>query len=420
MPLERSFPPQWRYRVLLISLHRRKVCRERAWRRRRGKRWRPISRWPWTTSRFRWSSTMRGMPVFDKRTQSWPRNWRSSTNSTNYERRYKGSLVPRTYFICHNNVSSLHFYKTANRHFYFSGLVKTPTAHRQSSKAQRPAATAGGRQAAPGSGTSEGVGGTPWQRERICNQTPTDRASSKYKHHAWSCGSTYFWVLFVLVHLLLSCWKKQWSLRGCVSWWSSRKFTSNSRFPSSLCSFRARFGLTVLWLCCCNKHLGTIKPSCFVAITVHREVWRVSDDSIQEQWGLHHIQTGDGEGGASVRAYDAGREGEREGVPTYARCDDFHFFLFQMTKKIKKLEKETAMYRSRWESSNKALLEMAEEVIFHLWLFAKVLVSHGLSQTTSDDTRTDTRVSRCHKSLTLNLLYLLKATVNRKFWRFCS
>lgn len=35
-----------------------------------------------------------------------------------------------------------------------------------------------------------------------------------------------------------------------------------------------------------------------------------------------------------------------------------------MTKKIKKLEKETAMYRSRWESSNKALLEMAEEVMF--------------------------------------------------------
>ncbi|XP_023250179.1 alpha-taxilin-like, partial [Seriola lalandi dorsalis] len=34
----------------------------------------------------------------------------------------------------------------------------------------------------------------------------------------------------------------------------------------------------------------------------------------------------------------------------------------KMTKKIKKLEKETAMYRSRWESSNKALLEMAEEV----------------------------------------------------------
>ena len=36
--------------------------------------------------------------------------------------------------------------------------------------------------------------------------------------------------------------------------------------------------------------------------------------------------------------------------------------LGQMTKKIKKLEKETTMYRSRWESSNKALLEMAEEV----------------------------------------------------------
>ncbi|XP_022430791.1 alpha-taxilin isoform X3 [Delphinapterus leucas] len=34
----------------------------------------------------------------------------------------------------------------------------------------------------------------------------------------------------------------------------------------------------------------------------------------------------------------------------------------KMTKKIKKLEKETTMYRSRWESSNKALLEMAEEL----------------------------------------------------------
>lgn len=34
-----------------------------------------------------------------------------------------------------------------------------------------------------------------------------------------------------------------------------------------------------------------------------------------------------------------------------------------MTKKIKKLEKETAMYRSRWESSNKALVDMAQEVV---------------------------------------------------------
>jgi fatty acid desaturase len=33
-----------------------------------------------------------------------------------------------------------------------------------------------------------------------------------------------------------------------------------------------------------------------------------------------------------------------------------------MAKKIKKLEKETAMYRQRWEASNKALLTMAEEV----------------------------------------------------------
>lgn len=33
-----------------------------------------------------------------------------------------------------------------------------------------------------------------------------------------------------------------------------------------------------------------------------------------------------------------------------------------MTKKIKKLEKETTMWRTRWENSNRALLEMAEEV----------------------------------------------------------
>jgi len=33
-----------------------------------------------------------------------------------------------------------------------------------------------------------------------------------------------------------------------------------------------------------------------------------------------------------------------------------------MSKKIKKLEKDTAMYRERWENSNKTLLTMAEEV----------------------------------------------------------
>lgn len=33
----------------------------------------------------------------------------------------------------------------------------------------------------------------------------------------------------------------------------------------------------------------------------------------------------------------------------------------KMTKRIKKLEKETAMWRSRWENSNKALIDMAEE-----------------------------------------------------------
>lgn len=33
-----------------------------------------------------------------------------------------------------------------------------------------------------------------------------------------------------------------------------------------------------------------------------------------------------------------------------------------MIKKIKKLEKEIIMYRFRWESSNKVLFEMVEEV----------------------------------------------------------
>lgn len=34
----------------------------------------------------------------------------------------------------------------------------------------------------------------------------------------------------------------------------------------------------------------------------------------------------------------------------------------QMTKKIKKLEKETTQWRTKWESNNQALLQMAEEV----------------------------------------------------------
>lgn len=42
------------------------------------------------------------------------------------------------------------------------------------------------------------------------------------------------------------------------------------------------------------------------------------------------------------------------------------FVLFQMTKKIKKLEKETTQWRTKWESNNQALLQMAEEVEFIL------------------------------------------------------
>lgn len=44
----------------------------------------------------------------------------------------------------------------------------------------------------------------------------------------------------------------------------------------------------------------------------------------------------------------------------HAHCLSFVFL--QMTKKIKKLEKETTQWRSKWESNNQALLQMAEEV----------------------------------------------------------
>lgn len=38
----------------------------------------------------------------------------------------------------------------------------------------------------------------------------------------------------------------------------------------------------------------------------------------------------------------------------------------QMTKTIRKLEKETTMWRTRWENSNRSLLEMVEEVSLSL------------------------------------------------------
>ena len=36
--------------------------------------------------------------------------------------------------------------------------------------------------------------------------------------------------------------------------------------------------------------------------------------------------------------------------------------MLQMGKRIKKLEKEGAQWRAKWENSNRALLDMAEEV----------------------------------------------------------
>ena len=36
---------------------------------------------------------------------------------------------------------------------------------------------------------------------------------------------------------------------------------------------------------------------------------------------------------------------------------------FQMTKTIRKLEKESNMWKTRWENTNHSLLQMVEEVI---------------------------------------------------------
>lgn len=44
---------------------------------------------------------------------------------------------------------------------------------------------------------------------------------------------------------------------------------------------------------------------------------------------------------------------------------DYMVCYLQMTKKIKKLEKETTQWRTKWESNNQALLQMAEEVKVH-------------------------------------------------------
>lgn len=77
--------------------------------------------------------------------------------------------------------------------------------------------------------------------------------------------------------------------------------------------------------------------------------------------------------------YLRSRNGERVKTSrqTTSNCSDIHrnvlskfqtMFLcnklctrFQMTKKIKKLEKETKTWKERWEGANKALLDMVTE-----------------------------------------------------------
>lgn len=100
--------------------------------------------------------------------------------------------------------------------------------------------------------------------------------SVQRKPSVWSWTLTFYPFL-----LWSSCWKKRWSLKGCVNWWSSRKFTSNSRF---LLVFGAQLSFRVIRL----AEQGGVFA--FIAVVaVHGEVWRVSDDIVQEQRGVHHL-----------------------------------------------------------------------------------------------------------------------------------
>ena len=185
----------------------------------------------------------------------------------------------------------------------FLFLCELPPAHRQSGKAQGPAAAAGGCKASPGSGAAEGVRGAPRQRERICNYT-LNRHSYMYRIQA-----------LCLVQLFSSCWvilpflsspqllkeavesqrmcelmkQQEVHLKQQVSHFSLLCTFYNAAVIHSTMKMLSQ-QMPFIWsnLCCCP------------AVTVHREVWRVSDHFVQEQRGLHYVQTGDGKGDVSV------------------------------------------------------------------------------------------------------------------------
>lgn len=223
---------------------------------------------------------------------------------------------------------------------FLRDICESLSAHRESGQAERPAAAAGGCQTPPGPGATEGVGGTPWQRERICNEQfctmqlkcldflhqsfivsfsyPAAERSSGVSKDVWTdeaAGSSPQTAGFTAL-LELSC-----TLQSSVTWPRQRLcfYSSYHCTQRSLRSFRRRYPRATR----CSPPLN--------------RRWR------RWEWEVE------------LRVICAPRD-----------C----FVSIQMTKKIKKLEKETAMYRSRWESSNKALVEMAEEVCFssRCWL----------------------------------------------------
>lgn len=90
----------------------------------------------------------------------------------------------------------------------------------------------------------------------------------------------------------------------------------------------------------------------------HTGSWR---DELNPPPALHPAVLWGGQG------HDGAREdqsGLGVGCRDKKRKFEFKFAIVnsQMTKKIKKLEKETIIWRTKWENNNKALLQMAEEV----------------------------------------------------------
>lgn len=163
------------------------------------------------TSRLRWSSTTRETPACDRRTASWPRSSKSCTSSTNWERRW-------VYFICtsHSRWNTWQLLKlkclllsVGYTHQHIDKVVKHKDLQQQLVDAKL------------------------YQAQELLKES--EERHDKEKDFV-IIFFTYAKKKIRFAHVtsrvlcfILSCWKKRWSLKGPVSWWSSRRSTSNSR-----------------------------------------------------------------------------------------------------------------------------------------------------------------------------------------------